>query len=211
VLASGSPQRKALLATLIESFTIVVADCDETPPPGPLTDAVRVIARRKAVAVAARGAVGTLLAADTVIDLDGELLGKPRDAAHAASMLSRLCGRDHAVHTGVALLHRSSRDGRAADARTVGVDGVATSTVRFRGQSPESIAAYVATGEPFGKSGSYAIQGGAAAFLERLIGDVDNVVGLPLALVRRLAEELSVRLDRAVPVAAIGASGVPPV
>jgi len=199
ILASGSPQRRKLLETLGEPFTVVVADCDETPPAGPLTDAVRVIARRKAIAVAARGVVGTLLAADTVIDLDGELLGKPRDAADAVAMLTRLCGRAHAVHTGVALLHRSSCDGRAADARTVGVDGVATSIVRFRPQSAAAIAAYVATGEPFGKSGSYAIQGGAAAFVEQLEGDVDNVVGLPLALVRRLAEELRARLGRRAP------------
>lgn len=147
---------------------------------------MRVIARRKAVAVAARGAVGTLLAADTVIDLDGELLGKPRDAADAARMLARLAGRAHAVHTGVALLHRG--------ARTIGVDGVATSIVHFKPLTAAAIAAYVATGEPDGKSGSYAIQGGAAAFLERLEGDVDNVVGLPLALVRRLADALREQL-----------------
>ena len=166
---------------------MVVADVDETPPMGPLRDAVRTIARRKAVAVAARGVVGTLLAADTVIDLDGELLGKPSDGADATRMLARLSGRAHAVHTGVALLHTSA-------SRTLCVDGVATSTVHFRPLAAAEIAAYVATGEPFGKSGSYAIQGGAARFMTRLDGDLDNVVGLPLALVQLLAATLATRL-----------------
>ncbi|MSR46596.1 MAG: septum formation protein Maf [Planctomycetes bacterium] len=187
MLASSSPQRRALLAELGEPFEVVAADVDETPPAGPLRDAVRTIARRKAVAVAARGVVGTLLAADTVIDLDGELLGKPSDGADATRMLVRLSGRAHAVHTGVALLHTSA-------SRTLGVDGVATSTVHFRALAAAEIAAYVATGEPFGKSGSYAIQGGAARFMTRLDGDLDNVVGLPLGLVRLLAATLASRL-----------------
>lgn len=187
MLASGSPQRKKLLAEVTERFTVLPADVDETPPAGPLAEAVRVLARRKAVAVAARGAQGTLLAADTVIDLDGELLGKPEHDDDARRMLARLAGRAHLVHTGVALLH-------AAGGRLRGVDGVATTTVRFRPLAPDEIAAYVASGEPHGKSGSYAVQGGAARFVERIDGAIDNVVGLPVALVKALAERLVERL-----------------
>ena len=189
MLASGSPQRKKLLAEVTDRFTICSADVDETPPAGPLADAVRVLARRNAVAVAARGVRGTLVAADTVIDLDGELLGKPEDDADARRMLARLAGRAHLVHTGVALLH-------AAAGRLCGVDGVATTSVRFRPLAPDEIAAYVASGEPHGKSGSYAIQGGAARFVERIEGAIDNVVGLPVALVKTLAEQLAAELRR---------------
>lgn len=189
MLASGSPQRRALLSELVDPFEVVAAEVDETPPPGPLDAAVRLLARRKAVAVAARGARGTLLAADTVIDCDGVLLGKPEDAADATRMLARLSGRAHRVHSGVALL-------RVTAERTAGVDGVATSTVHFRPLSPEEIARYVASGEPFGKAGSYAIQGGAERFVERLEGDLDNVVGLPMRLVLALAEQLAVRFAR---------------
>jgi septum formation protein len=193
ILASASPQRRTLLTELAERgapaepFEIEAADVDETPPPGPLAEAVRAIARRKAAAVAARRERGTVIAADTVIDLDGELLGKPRDAADARAMLARLGGREHRVHTGVALAHRPS--GRA-------LDGVDSTTVRFRALSPEEIARYVASGEPFGKSGSYAIQGGAKPFVARIDGALDNVVGLPLALVRALLGELAAALAR---------------
>ena len=185
MLASSSPQRRTLLRDLGEPFEVVAADVDETPPPGTLEEAVRTIARRKAAAVAARVARGTVLAADTVIDLDGELLGKPADAADARRMLARLSGRAHRVHTAVALVHPQSGST---------VEGVATSTVVFRSLAPEEIERSIASGEPFGKAGAYAIQGGAARFVERLEGDLDNVIGLPLALVR----ELMARLRRAV-------------
>lgn len=190
MLASGSPQRKTLLAQAVDRFEVIVADVDETPPPGPLREVVRAIARRKASAVAARGVQGTLLAADTVIDLDGELLGKPDGAAGALAMLERLAGRAHQVHSGVALLWQRA-------GRLHAVDGVATSTVRFRAVARDELAAYVATGEPMGKSGSYAIQGGAARFLESLEGEVDNVVGLPMRLVGELATRLASRVATA--------------
>ena len=164
---------------------MVAADVDETPDPLPLDVVVRRLARRKADAVARRIARGTLLGADTVIDLDGELLGKPDSAAGARAMLARLSGRTHAVHTGVALVHCATG---------LVEDGSATSRVRFRPIAAEEIARYVASGEPMGKSGSYAIQGGAAAFLESLTGEVDNVVGLPRRLVAELAAVLAGRI-----------------
>ncbi len=186
MLASGSPQRRELLQAIGEPFEIRVADVDETPPPGPLADAVRAIARRKAAAVAALGVVGTLLAADTVIDLDGRLLGKPIDGADAARMLAALSGRTHAVHTGVALLHPQSGES---------LDGVATSTVRFRPLTAREIDDYLASGEPFGKAGAYAIQGQAQHFATTVEGAVDNVIGLPMRLVRELLATLASRLQ----------------
>jgi septum formation protein len=143
---------------------------------------VRAIARRKADAVASRVARGTILGADTVIDLDGELLGKPADADDARRMLARLSGRTHEVHTGVALVHRPS--GLVAE-------DVATSSVTFRPLAPAEIEASIESGEPFGKAGGYAIQGGAARFVARLDGELDNVVGLPLSLVRELVGRLA--------------------
>jgi septum formation protein len=175
-----------LLSDLGEPFEVVPADVDETPPPGPLDEAVRAIARRKAEAVARRVARGLVLGADTVIDRDGALLGKPADADDARAMLRSLSGRSHRVHTGVALAGAGGAPVR---------DGVATSIVHFRRIDPAEIDAYVASGEPFGKSGAYAIQGGAAGFVVRVDGDVDNVVGLPLRLVRRLLAELDAARD----------------
>jgi septum formation protein len=181
ILASASPQRRALLSDLGEPFEVVPADVDETPPPGALDAAVRAIARRKADAVARRVARGLVLGADTVIDRDGDLLGKPASVDEARRMLRSLSGRSHRVHTGVALVGAGGAPAR---------EGVATTVVHFRQVAAAEIDAYVASGEPFGKSGAYAIQGGAAGFVERVDGDVDNVVGLPLRLVRRLLAEL---------------------
>jgi len=181
ILASTSPQRRALLSDLGEPFEVVPADVDETPPPGALDAAVRAIARRKADAVARRVARGLVLGADTVIDRDGDLLGKPASVDEARRMLRSLSGRSHRVHTGVALVGAGGAPAR---------EGVATTVVHFRQVAAAEIDAYVASGEPFGKSGAYAIQGGAAGFVERVDGDVDNVVGLPLRLVRRLLAEL---------------------
>ncbi|HET6164137.1 MAG TPA: Maf family protein [Planctomycetota bacterium] len=181
ILASSSPQRRALLSDLGEPFEVVPADVDETPPPGALAAAVRAIARRKADAVARRVARGLVLGADTVIDRGGDLLGKPASADEAREMLRSLSGRSHRVHTGVALVGAGGAPAR---------EGVATTVVHFREVAPAEIDAYVASGEPFGKAGAYAIQGGAAGFVVRVDGDVDNVVGLPLRLVRRLLAEL---------------------
>jgi septum formation protein len=147
---------------------------------------VRAIARRKADAVARRVARGLVLGADTVIDRDGDLLGKPADADEAREMLRSLSGRSHRVHTGVALVGAGGAPAR---------EGVATTVVHFRQVAPAEIDAYVASGEPFGKSGAYAIQGGAAGFVVRVDGDVDNGVGLPLRLVRRLIAGLDAARD----------------
>lgn len=157
-------------------FTIRAVDLDETPRPGedPRATVLR-LARAKA---AARGHPGELvLAADTVVVIDGELLGKPADPADARRMLGRIAGREHTVLTAVAL-EEPGRDRRAAE--------VAASQVKMARLSPEEIDWYVATGEPLDKAGSYAVQGIGALFVEEVFGNYTNVVGLPLPLTYRL-------------------------
>jgi septum formation protein len=134
---------------------------------------------------ARRGGNGVpILAADTVVDVDGASLGKPRDAGEAASMLERLSGRDHYVHTAFAL---------AAD-EADWIAECATTRVRFYPLEPPEIAAYVATGEPFDKAGGYGIQGRAASMIERIDGDFYTVMGLPLARVIRAFRRLGFAL-----------------
>ena len=170
VLASGSPRRQELLGRLGLAFTVRVPDVDETPRPGEGAETyVERLARTKAVA--ADGHPGeVVLAADTTVELDGALLGKPADAASARAMLGGLSGRTHRVHTGVAVA-------AAGDLRS----RVTTTEVTFRVLTPEEIEAYLASGEPFDKAGGYGIQGRAGAFVASVAGSVSNVVGLPLA------------------------------
>ncbi|MSQ37312.1 MAG: septum formation protein Maf [Chloroflexi bacterium] len=160
VLASASPRRRELLGLLDLPFTVVEPDVDERATASP--------ARAKAVKVAQRGTA--TLAADTEIDLDGERLGKPRDAADAVAVLSRLAGRDHDVVTAVAVVDASG--GSFAFA--------VRSRVTMRAQDDAAIAAYVATGEPLDKAGAYAIQGAGGALVLRSDGCRANIVGLPL-------------------------------
>jgi septum formation protein len=172
VLASGSPRRRELLGLLGVPFDVVSPDVDESPLPGEgPTDHVLRIASAKANAVARRRPESLVLAADTVVDLDDRILGKPVDAADAARMLRALSGREHRVHTGVVV---------ADDAELV------TTVVRFDELFPADVERYVATGEPLDKAGAYAIQGAGAAFVREVRGSVTNVIGLPLAEVRRM-------------------------
>src|SRR6202035_5299323 len=127
-----------------------------------------------------------VLAADTVVVVGGELLGKPRDREEAARMLRTIAGREHVVLTGVAL-HEPARGPGARDAFAVAVD---SSRVRMASLSDEEIAWYAATGEPLDKAGSYAVQGLGALFVEAIDGNYTNVVGLPLPAMYRLFAEL---------------------
>jgi septum formation protein len=182
LLASRSPRRAELLASAGYTFDVAPADVDETPRPDEVPETyVARLAADKAEAVARTAADRLVLAADTVVAVDGELLGKPRDDGEAGAMLRRLSGRAHDVLTGVAV----RLEGRHAD-------GVDTTRVEFRQLSPVEIARYVASGEPRDKAGAYAIQGGAADFVERIEGSYSNVVGLPLGLVRELLKRLGV-------------------
>lgn len=185
ILASASPRRLELLRPVGVEPVVEPADVDETVAPGTdVSAAVLRLARAKAGAIAARheGEPALVLGADTLVVVDGQPLGKPRDRAEAAAMLGTLSGRGHQVLTAVALI-----DARSAR-RT---DGIALTTVRMRSLSPTEIARYVATDEPLDKAGAYAIQGRAAVFVEGIEGDYTNVVGLPLPLVHRLVAELA--------------------
>jgi septum formation protein len=177
LLASASPRRKRLLEEAGLAVDVRPTWVDETPPPGasPAETAVA-LAVRKARAVEDSGA--WILAADTVVDLDGEVLGKPADAADARRILRALSGRAHWVATGVAL--------RRAESVWTGLE---QTRVTFRALADAEIDAYVATGEPMDKAGAYAVQGGARAFVASMQGPLDNVVGLPMGVVRRLLRE----------------------
>lgn len=170
VLASASPRRRAFLEQLGIPFTVVPANLDERVLRGEKPqDYVLRIAQQKAARVAAIEEGALVLAADTSVVVDDEVLGKPSDAADAATMLKRLSGREHVVMTGVAI------DGTERIA--VRVD----TKVRFRPLSDEEIRWYVATGEPLDKAGGYGIQGLAGAFVRSIDGSASNVVGLPLS------------------------------
>ncbi len=183
MLASASPRRAALLRAFGLSFDTVPADVDERALPGeePRAQALR-LARDKARAVARGRAEGVVLGADTLIDLDGRALGKPADLAEARAMLSSLAGREHRVHSAVALQHAPS--GRVASE-------CASARVAFAPLAQGWLAGYLAGGEWEGKAGAYAIQGAGASFIALRSGTLDTVIGLPCALVASLAARLA--------------------
>ncbi len=196
VLASASPRRKELLTGLGLPFDIVPSlaeeDATDKTRPGEAAAVALKLARRKAADVVARlveegpqPAETLVVAADTLVVLPDRVLGKPADAAEAVDMLSALAGREHSVVTGVVVAQPSS--GR--------VEGATEETrVFFRPLTAGQIQAYVATGEPLDKAGSYAIQGVGSLLVESLVGDYFNVVGLPLACLGRLMERFGVDL-----------------
>ena len=176
VLASASPRRAQLLTNAGYVFTVAPADLDETPLPGEAPAAyVRRLAEAKAAEVARRRPDAVVVGADTTVVVDGDILGKPADAAEATAMLARLQGRAHDVLTGVAVAGPAGLD-----------SAVASTRVWFGRMSPVEIADYVASGEPMDKAGAYAIQGLASRFIERIEGSQPNVAGLPVALVHTL-------------------------
>jgi septum formation protein len=176
VLASASPRRAELLRAAGYSFVVDPVDVDESARPGEAPEAhVRRLARDKALAGSRQHPAAPVLGADTVVVLDGAILGKPRDDGDARRMLARLSGRIHQVLTGVAV----ALNGRISDA-------VDVSAVTMTAWTEDEIAAYVASGEPRDKAGAYAIQGWASRRVERLEGSWSGVVGLPIAVVHRL-------------------------
>ena len=180
VLASSSPRRLELLTALGLDPLVVPAHVDESVHAGedPLAYVHR-LAIDKARAVSGE----TVIAADTTVEVDGTILGKPADRDDAALMLASLSARTHRVHTGVAV--------RRGERVAVMVE---TTSVTFIDLTPELIGWYVATGEPMDKAGAYAIQGAGAVLVERVEGSVTNVIGLPLTTVLRLAAEVGVEL-----------------
>jgi septum formation protein len=173
ILASTSLRRAQILRDAGVSFTVVSSALDETPYPGEAPQVlVQRLADAKADLVAARS-VGPaiVIAADTVVVLDGQVLGKPRSTEDARHMLEQLSGRTHSVHTGVALI-------RLPDAQRL--QFVETTLVHFSRLTADEISRYLATEEPYDKAGAYAIQGRAGRFIPRIEGCYYNVVGLPL-------------------------------
>ena len=180
MLASASPRRRELLGLLGITPHVVAPDIDESWTPGEApADHAQRLAREKAAAIAPRHPGAVIVAADTIVVIDGEILGKPRDQAEAAIMLRKLQGREHVVHTAMAAVHA----GR-------GVAGIESTRVWIRPLNDEAILAYVATGEPMDKAGAYGIQGYGAVIVERISGDYFTVMGLGLGRLVTMLQEL---------------------
>jgi septum formation protein len=185
VLASSSPRRRDLLESAGFRFQIIAPKVDESPLPG---EAPPQLARRlallKAREVATRAPSGAcVLASDTIVVLDGEVLGKPDGAGHATEMLLRIAGRTHTVYTGYAAIVRAERREES---------GVTASHVTLREVSPEEARGYAARGEPLDKAGAYAVQGEGGRFVTAIEGSRSNVIGLPLEAVVPLLRSLGV-------------------
>jgi septum formation protein len=181
ILASASPRRSELLRAAGIPHDIVISAVDESVFGDEAPDAyVCRLAEAKAMAVASRAHGRMVLGADTAVVIDGQILGKPADAADASRMLRLLSGRTHDVLTGVALVDGFT-GGTTAASRIV--SRLARTVVEFSLLDEEAIAWYVGSGEPMDKAGSYAIQGLASRFVTRISGSYSNVVGLPVALV----------------------------
>lgn len=187
VLASESPRRKMLLESAGITPVVVPSNADEDAPAGEMDpgDLVKALARRKIRKVAERLPDDYVLGGDTIVYIDGEVLGKPENKEHARDMLRRICGRTHVVYTGVALYEPVGR--------TV-LDDYDATRVTIRHMDEEEIRWYVDTGEPMDKAGSYALQGAGAFFVERVEGDFSGVIGLPLPKVYSLLRRAGVPL-----------------
>ena len=186
MLGSGSPRRRELLGLLQLPFRVASPDVDETHLPGESPDAyLERIGRSKADALHLEPADRALLVADTIVVVDGRILGKPKDAAAAREMLLALSGRSHRVATRFVL--RRLGESAAEHAETV------STTVTFRALGVTERDAYASSGEGADKAGGYAIQGGAASFVREIHGSYTNVVGLPLAQVAEALAGLGLR------------------
>jgi len=182
ILASGSPRRADLLAKIGVEFGQEPSHILERPHQGEAPpDYIIRLARAKVVAVARKHEAGLVIGADTIVVLDGRLLGKPEDNDDARRMLKQLSGKWHAVMTGIALIDAGTRREVADYDKTL---------VRFAQMTDREIDWYVESGEPMDKAGAYGIQGFGALFVDEIAGNYDNVVGLPLPLLYRLARRL---------------------
>ena len=180
ILASASPRRQELLGLFHVPFQIRVADIDETMDPAkPPFDEVARVSKMKAAAVSG-GSDDVVVAADTIVVCEGRVLGKPHSEAEAVQMLQMLSGREHQVMTGVTVL-------RGSESRTF----TEVTDIHFRCLTEKEICAYVATGEPMDKAGSYGIQGGAALFCSHMVGDYYNVMGLPMCRLGQVLREMA--------------------
>ena len=192
VLASASPRRRDLLRRAGIRFEVRPADIPEVEQPGETPSAfAQRLAHSKALAIAKQIGASPprlVLGADTIVVLNGEVFGKPRDADHALELLERLTGREHSVITAIALVESVAlRTWQAA----------VTSRVEMRAVDRDELIAYVATGESLDKAGGYAVQGGARSFVTRIHGSETNVIGLPLDETVDLLDEAARQLCKA--------------
>lgn len=177
ILASESPRRAELLSIISKDFSVIPALTDEIIPEGTDPhDAVMMLSRQKANVIASTHKNEIIVAADTIVVIDSQILGKPRDESDAAKMLRTLSGQTHTVYTGVCVIYENGTS-----------DGFAVQTdVEFFPLSEAEIAEYIATGEPMDKAGAYGIQGKGALLVKRISGDLYNVMGLPVATLSRI-------------------------
>lgn len=181
ILASNSPRRQELLKQIGLAFSVDPADVDERVLPGEAAEAYAIrVAHDKARVAAGRAGRGIVIAADTIVVLDDEILGKPADSRDAERMLTLLSGRMHRVITGLVVMDAATGSRRAVAAIT---------QVWFRDLASSEIAAYAATGEPLDKAGAYGIQGKGTLLVHKIEGCYFNVVGLPLALLGQMLRE----------------------
>ena len=174
VLASASPRRRELMKLLTDDFEIMPADIDESAEGCGAFEAAEMIARRKCMCIAKKlDSDAIVIGCDTVVDLDGVMLGKPGTADEAAEMIRSLSGRTHLVHTGYAVVSQCFVD-----------VGVETTQVTFRKLTDEDVAVYVASGAPMDKAGAYGIQ--ETDFVSDVVGSYDNVIGFPTEQINRL-------------------------
>jgi septum formation protein len=178
VLASQSPRRKELLSILGLPFTIVPASIEEIPLHGETAEAFAVrVAREKGMEVASRVSQSVILSADTVVTIDGEILGKPLDKDDAVRMLKKLSGREHSVLTAVTIVNQTRQET---------LEGLERTRVWFKTMTDREIHDYIARENVFDKAGAYAIQGYAGIYIPKIEGNYFNVMGLPLPLVHEL-------------------------
>ena len=183
ILASRSPRRRELLGAAGFEFECIPSDADEgaLPYPGDAAEYTRSLALLKAQSVFDKHPGDTVIGSDTVVELDGLILGKPRDFDDAVRMLRLLSGRTHVVHTGAAILSGGRREAFSV-----------STEVEFYKLGDDEIEDYVATGEPMDKAGAYGIQGRGASLVKRINGDFYSVMGFPIAEIARRLKKLGV-------------------
>ncbi len=185
ILGSGSPRRKELLGLIVDDFTVQIPNCEEVVASSDPREVTEDLSRQKAEAVARAGediSNAVIIGSDTVVSIEGEILGKPENREEARTMIQKLSGRCHLVSTGVTLIC-TAEDGTVQKVKTFSE----TTKVYVAGMSETEIEDYIGTKEPYDKAGAYGIQGIFAKYIEKIEGDYNAVVGLP---VHRLYEEL---------------------
>ncbi|MGN0665802.1 MAG: Maf family protein [Huintestinicola sp.] len=182
ILASASPRRQELLRYAVSEFAVIPAEVQEIVPPGTRAeDAPKVLAELKASALAELHPDDTVIGSDTVVILDGEIFGKPANEEDARNMLRRLSGRTHKVVTGVCIISKGRRLTFSEETE-----------VTFYPLSDEDIEEYIATGDPMDKAGAYGIQSEGCVLVREVKGNFANVVGLPIALLKRKLKEMDI-------------------